>query len=59
MVVNQGLNKRYVRFSSLLEAELSAGRLDPSQSLSTLDQDLDGVLVDSFFLNPDPNGSSE
>jgi len=55
MVVHQGLNKRYVRLSSLLEAELSAVRLDPSQSLSTLDQDLDGVLVKSSLLvNPDP-----
>jgi hypothetical protein len=39
----------------VLEAELSAERLDPSQSLSTLDQDLDGVLVESFLVaNPDP-----
>jgi len=29
--------------------------LDPSQSLSTLDQDLDGVLVESsLVVNPDP-----
>jgi hypothetical protein len=29
--------------------------LDPSQSLSTLDQDLDGVLVESVLVvNPDP-----
>ena len=55
MVVHQGLNKRYVRLSSLLEGELSAARLDPSQSLSTLDQNLDGVLVKSSLLvNPDP-----
>jgi hypothetical protein len=55
MVAHQGLNKRYVRLSSLLEAELSAVRLDPSQSLSTLDQDLDGVLVESsLVVNPDP-----
>jgi len=55
MVVHQGLNKRYVRLSSLLEAQLSAVRLDPSQSLSTLDQDLDGVLVESsLVVNPDP-----
>jgi hypothetical protein len=46
MVVNQGLNKRYVGLSLLLEAELSAVRLDPSQSISTLGQDLDGVLVE-------------
>ena len=55
MVVHQRLNKRYVRLSSLLETELSAVRLDPSQSLSTLDQDLDEVLVESSLLfNPDP-----
>jgi hypothetical protein len=55
MVVHQGLNKRYLRLSSLLETELSAVRLDPSQSLSTLDQDFDGVLVESsLVLNPDP-----
>ena len=55
MVVHQGLNKRYVRLSSLLEAELSAVRLDPSQSPSTLDQDLDGVVVEaSLVVNPDP-----
>jgi len=54
MLVHQGLSKRYVRLSSLLEAELSAERLDPSQSLSTLDQDLDGVLVESSVVfNPD------
>jgi hypothetical protein len=41
--------------SSLLEAELSAVRLHPSQSVSTLDQDLDGVLVESsLVVNPDP-----
>ena len=57
MVVHQGLNKRYVHLSSLLEAELSAVRLDPSQSLSILDQDLDGVLVESCFVfNQDPKG---
>jgi len=55
MVVYQELDKRYVRLYLLLEAELSAVRLDPSQSLSTLDQDLDGVLVESFLVvNPDP-----
>ena len=55
MVVHQRLNKRYVRLSSLVEAELSAVRLNPSKSLSTLDQDLDGVLVESSLLfNPDP-----
>jgi hypothetical protein len=55
MVVHQGLNKRYVHLSSLLEAELSAVRLDPSQSPSTLDQDLDGVVVEaSLVVNPDP-----
>ena len=55
MLVHQGLSKRYVRLSSLLEAELSAERLDPSQSLSTLDQDLNGVLVEScLVVNPDP-----
>jgi ferric-dicitrate binding protein FerR (iron transport regulator) len=55
MVVHQALNKRYVRLSSLLEAELSAVRLDPSQGLSTLDQDLGGILVESFLVvNPDP-----
>ena len=54
MLVHQGLSKRYVRLSSLLEAELSAVRLDPSQGLSTLDQDLDGVLVESSVVfNPD------
>jgi hypothetical protein len=38
----------------LLEAEFSAVHLDPTQSLSTLDQDLDGVLVESsLVLNPD------
>jgi hypothetical protein len=38
-----------------MEAELSAVRLDPSQSLSTLDQDVDGVLVESsLVVNPDP-----
>jgi len=55
MIVHQGLNKRYVHLSSLLEAELSAVSLDPSQSLSTLDQDLDGVLVvSSLVVNSDP-----
>jgi hypothetical protein len=38
-----------------VEAELSAVCLDPSQSLSTLDQDLDGVLVvSSLVVNSDP-----
>jgi len=55
MVVHQGLNKKYVRLSSFLAAELSAVRLDLSQSLSTLDQDLNGVLVEScLVVNPDP-----
>ena len=55
MVLHQRLNKRYVRLSSFLEAELSAVRLDLSQSLSTLDQDLDGVLLESSLaVNPDP-----
>jgi len=54
MVVHQGLNKRYIRLSSLLEAELSAVLLDPIQRLSTLDQDLDEVLVErSLVFNPD------